>query len=420
MFSSLDSTYSLVSVVAEQLRMLLDANVETKILVNGNFSDNGKYGVFTDERIEWVKIKNQIDGKNIEWRDYSQSSGKVHDSFFKEADSIAEDLVEKLSDVDICLMHDIHYLGFYLLCNVAVRKAQEQLPNVRFIAFTHSAPAKRPLKIEWPFSARFTPMPNTIYAYPSHSGISALSKQFDVPEGRCRVVNNSLDFLGYLSDEVRSVAKEVDLLSPDFLVIYPARLTPAKQFEKVAALCGAIKKVSEKNVKVIFCDFPSQDIDPQTYKTMIQLEGYENGLDFKDIFFTSDLGFEKGFPRRGVIELFSLSNLFIFPSISEAGPLTLSEAASQGNFLVVNEAVPALEELGKKLNAYFMRWNAYNLEFSTTETYHPSEAVYLQQHATKIVNLMRENSVVHAKTLTRQRSSPQWVWRNQLEPLLNV
>ena len=34
MFNGLDSSYSLVNVVAEQVRMLLDANIETRILVS--------------------------------------------------------------------------------------------------------------------------------------------------------------------------------------------------------------------------------------------------------------------------------------------------------------------------------------------------------------------------------------------------
>lgn len=419
MFNGLSSTYSLVNVVAEQLRMLLDANVETKLLVSELCPDHDKYGIFLDERIEWVKVVNHLNSELIHWKDYSMPNGKVHETFFKEADSISADLIQKLSDVNVCLMHDIHYQGWHLVHNVAVRKAQEQLPNVKFIAFTHSAPANRPPKTEWPFSARYTPMPNTTYVYPTYSGIPALARQYGVPEGRCRVVNNSLDLLNFLAEETRTVVQKTDLLSADIVAVYPGRLTTAKKFEKVAALCGAIKRTSEKMVKVIFCDFPSMDIEPEKYKTLIQFEGCKYGLDFDDMVFTSDIGFPHGFSRKGVMELFSISNLFICPSFSESFGLTVLEAASQGNFLIVNEAVPALEELGKKLNAYFMKWDARNFGYDTKENYHPSEKAYLEEHAAKVVNMMRENPVIHAKTLARQRYSPQWVWRNQLEPLLN-
>jgi hypothetical protein len=246
--------------------------------------------------------------------------------------------------------------------------------------------------------------------------------------------------------------------------VYPGRLTTGKKFEKVAALAGAIKKRTELSVKVVFCDFPCMDIDPQRYKYAIRKIGEFYGLDVEDaanvttdsidvsdntksnsvidiadindssvsvdtldippntaspdILFTSDIGYPNGFPRSGVFELLTLSNLFICPSYSESFGLTVLEAASRGNFLVLNEMVPALEELGKKLKAYFMRWDARNFGYDTKETYTPSEQAYLEEHATIIVNRMRDNPVLIAKTLTRQKFSPQWVWHHQLQPLI--
>ncbi|MFD1038932.1 glycosyltransferase [Virgibacillus byunsanensis] len=420
MFNGLDSTYSLVNVVAEQIRMMLEDDMKPIMLVTEHCPLDSRQGIFLDERIEWRQVVNQVDGKQIHWRDYTQATGTVHDTFFKEADVIADDIVEKLEDVDACIMHDIHYQGWHLIHNVAVRKAQKRLPDLRFIAFTHSAPVNRPPKTEWPLSARFTPMPNTTYVYPTQSGIPALAKQYNVPEGNCRAVNNSLDILSFMSDEVKAVANEMDILSPDILVVYPGRLTTGKKFEKVAALSGAIKKNCEKSVKVIFCDFPSADIKPEKYKSLIRSVGLSSGLEQKDIFFTSDIEeYKHGFPRKAVLELFSLSNLFICPSFSESFGLTVLEAASKGNFLVLNERVPALEEVGKNLHAYFMRWDARNFGFNSHEKYHPSEKAYLKEHAEIVTNMVRGNPVIHAKTMARQRYSPQWIWYNQLKPMLS-
>jgi len=224
--------------------------------------------------------------------------------------------------------------------------------------------------------------------------------------------------MSFLCDDVNNIHKRVDLLSPDILIVYPGRLTTGKKFEKVASLAGAIKKNTENSVRVIFCDFPSMDIDSDIYKGAIKKLGYFYGLSQDDIAFTSDLGYPKGFPRSGVLELFMLSNLFICPSYSESFGLTVLEAASRGNFLVLNEAVPALEEVGKKLKAYFMRWDARNFGFDTKEEYKPNEQSYLGGHAIRIVNQMRDNAALYAKTYARQKFSPQWVWYNQLEPLL--
>ncbi|OQB12230.1 MAG: Glycosyl transferases group 1 [Firmicutes bacterium ADurb.Bin193] len=418
MFNGLSNTYSLVNVVAEHLRMLLDAGIETKMLVSEDCPDSERKGIFADERLEWVKVTNRFKNKQIIWHDYSKPDGAVHKTFFDEADVVAADLEEKLSDADVCIMHDIHYQGWHLMHNVAIRKVQEKLKNLKFIAITHSAPVNRPTDVKWPFSCRYSPMPNTTYVYPTYSGISALAKQYNVPEGKCGVIYNSLDLLSFMSVEVKSVHKHIDLLSPDILIVYPGRFTTGKRFEKVAALAGCIKRKTELSVKVVFCDFPCMDIEPALYKAAIRKIGVYYGLSESDMAFTSDLGFPNGFPRSGVFELFTLSNLFICPSYSESFGLTVIEAASRGNFLVLNEAVPALEEVGKRLKAYFMRWDARNFGYDTKETYKPSEQAYLEEHALRIVDLMRDNPTLYAKTLARQKFSLQWVWYNQLMPML--
>lgn len=418
MFTGLSSTYSLVNVVADQIEMLLRANISVKVLVSALCPDGERTGVFADERIEWVKISNTFGGENIVWHDYTNTSGGVHASFFEEAKLFAEEYVRYLGDADVCILHDILYQGWHLVHNIAIRMAQERLPHTRFLAFTHSLPFNRPNDLEYPFSARFTDMPRTRFVYPTRSGIPALARQYDVPEGKCAVVYNALPLLSSMSADVQHVAENIDLMGAEILAVYPARLTTGKQFEKVAALTGAIKATTEKSSKVVFCDFPSADIPSGVYKTMIRMEGKKYGLSETDMLFTSDIGYKDGFPRKGVFELFTLSNLFICPSYSESFGLTVLEAGSRGNFLVLNEAVPALKELGETLGAYFMRWNARNFGYDTHEKYLPSEKAYYEEHGSRIADLMREDRSLRAKTMIRNRYQPQWIFKNQLLPLL--
>lgn len=418
MFSGLSATYSLVNVVADQIKMLLDARVAVKVLVSETCPDKERTGIFLDERIEWVKITNTLNGNNITWHDYSTPTGQVHETFFQEADLIAADFVKHLKDVDVCIMHDILYQGWHLVHNIAIRKAQQALPHLRFLAFTHSLPANRPQELEYPFSARYTDMPRTRFVYPTYSGIPALARQYDIPEGKCAVVYNTLPLIQSMGPDVQHIAEQFDLIHPEILAIYPARLTSGKRFEKVASLAGAIKTKAEKDTKVVFCDFPSADIPSAVYKKMIRTEGKRFGLSEEDLLFTSDLGYADGFPREGVFELFQLSNLFICPSYSESFGLTVLEAGSKGNFLVLNEAVPALKELGDTLGAYFMRWDARNFGYDTHEKYVPSEKAYYEEHGQNIVNLMREDHALNAKTIIRNRYNSEWICKNQLMPLL--
>lgn len=418
MFSGLSTTYSLVNVVADQLKMLLDAGISVKLLVSENCPEEERQGIFLHKDLQWVKITNTYQGQPIQWRDYSGAEGEVHPTFFAEADAIARDFVTHLADVDVCILHDILYQGWHLVHNIALRQAQKELPQVRFLAFTHSLPANRPQKLSFPFSARFTDLPRTKFVYPTYSGIPALAKQYQVPEGRCAVVYNTLPLLESLPPETQAVARQAQLLQAEILAVYPARLTPGKRFEKVAALAGAMHSETERAVKVVFCDFPSADIPSPVYKSMIRREGRHFGLADEDMVFTSDLGYPDGFPRRGVFGLFQLSNLYLCPSYSESFGLTVLEAASRGNFLVLNEAVPALKELGESLGAYFLRWDARNFGYDTHEKYAPSEQAYYQEHSRIIVDQMRQDRSLHAKTLTRTRYDPHWIFENQLRPLL--
>ncbi|MFC3803407.1 glycosyltransferase [Cohnella sp. GCM10012308] len=430
MFNGLSQTYSLVQVAELQLRMLLDAGVNVRLLVSEDCPRSERYGAYLDERLAWVPVANRLDGEIIHWRDYTQAAGRTHDRFDAETETIAADLVRKLEDADVCIMHDILYQGWHLVHNVAIRRAQLALPHVRFLSMVHSAPAPRPLRSAWPFSARYKPMPNTLHLYPTASGIPALARQYGVSESDCRVMPNGLDPLAHASPDTKRLAAATDLLSPDVLIVYPGRLTPAKRFDKAAALAGATAAVAGLRVKLVCCDFPAMDADPSAYKQTIRLAAdrvfsalcekpsmnRERGS--AEVVFTSDLGWNEGYPHRSVMELFGLANLFVCPSFSESFGLVVLEAASRGNLLVLNEAVPALAELGRPLGAYMMRWDARNFGFDTAEAYSPSEEAYLREHATEIAKVLADNPVLRAKTAVRQRYSPRAIWEERLRPLL--
>ncbi len=419
MFNGLSTTYSLVNVVAEHIKMILNNNHQVKLIVTDTLNDNEKWGIYKDERIEWCKIDTEIDGESIKLYDYSNPKDKLHNSFYKEADFFASQFENVLKDVDVCMLHDILYQGWNYVYNIAIRKAQKNLPKLKFIAFTHSFPANRPINPKKDLEGRYVGMENTVFAYPSHSGLTALAKQYNVAEGSCHTVYNTVPIIESLCDEVQDLHKKTDLLTPEILIVYPARLSTGKKFEKVVSLAGAIKIASEKSVKVIFCDFPCMDTPSKDYKEAINLVGTTYGLNKSDIIFTSEYGYQDGFPRYAVLDLFTLSNLYICPSFSETFGLTVAEAASRGNFIVVNKAVPALEEVGKMLGAYFMEWDARNYGFDTKQTYTPNETAYVLENASKIVQLMRESNPIKAKTITRTRFNSDWVWKNQIEPLLH-
>lgn len=418
MFRTLKSTYSLVGVVKSHVQMLLDGGVEIKILVSEECLDEEKTDIFLDSRIEWIKVANTYEGKSIEWKDYFDSEVPLDDNLDDKVVFIANEFKKYLGDVQICMLHDILYQSKHYIHNLAIRQMHKQLPHLRYIAFTHSFPYDRPSHITEKIAARYTALPNTIYAYPAQAGIHALAAQYDVPEGLCRVVYHSVALLEGMSSAVKRLHKQVDLLSSDILIIYPARLTTGKQLEKVVQLGGALSVIGNKSVKIIFCDFPCTDTEATSYKERIREIGIQYGLTSQQIVFTSEQGYPTGFPNESVLELFSLSNVYICPSMSESFGLTVLEAAREGNFIILNENVPSLKEIGKYLGAYFMKWDARCMGYSLSQTYEPSEATYYGIHARHILEELKKNSVIKAKTQIRQRFNKEWIWHHQMQPLI--
>ncbi|MEG0155760.1 MAG: glycosyltransferase [Lachnospiraceae bacterium] len=417
MFNGLSNTYSLVNVVREQLHMLLDHGISVKMLVSESCPEEERRDVFLDERVEWVKIINKEQETTFRWVTYTKSEDKIEEGFYHQAGLIAADFVKQLQDVDVCILHDILYQGVHLVHNVALREAQKQLPRVRFLAFTHSAPAIS-IEASYPISCMYTEMPNTTFVYPTRSGLEAIAKQYHTQVSRCACVNNSVDVLTGMHEETVHLSQYCDFCKSELLMVYPGRLNMAKRFHVVAEFAGYLKKYGGKTVTIIFCDFPSGDISPEMYKFLIKDVGEKNGLEKEEIIFTSDCGFPQGVKRETVLDLFSLSNLFICPSYSESFGLTVMEAASKGNYMVLNEAVPALEEVGKSIHAYFMRWSAKNFGYDTYETYQPTKRVYYIEHVQNILRNMECDPAIYAKTVARMRYSNEWIYEHQLKPLL--
>lgn len=417
MFNGLSNAYSLVNVVREQLIMMLENEIPVKMLVSEHCPDSDRTGVFADSRITWVKIVNSKNGEPFHWENYTQKNLPPDDEFMEAVDNIAIDFEKALIDIDVCILHDILYQELHLLHNAAIRKVQEKLSSIRFLSFTHSAPVPHQ-DVSYPANCLYTSMPNTLYCYPTKCGLQNLELQYAIPDSLCRCVNNSLDVLQGMTEETHMIHQTFSLTKSDLLIVYPARLAMAKGFHLVAQLAGNIKAASGKSVSLIFCDFPASDICPCIYKPIIFDVGEKAGLSKEDIFFTSEHGFLLGVQRETVYDLFTLSNLFICPSFSESFGLTVVEAASRGNFLVLNDAVAALHELGASLKAYPMRWAARNFDKVSFEHYEPNEAEYFKEHAGNIVHALEENPVLHAKTMARTRFSTEWIYENQLKKLL--
>ena len=85
---------------------------------------------------------------------------------------------------------------------------------------------------------------------------TALAKQYNVPEGRCRVVNNSLVLLCDFGPEKKIASSRY--IKPGYLDYLSGR--PRQTNEKVASLAGAIKKTDLIRPVIFWIFLPSISI----------------------------------------------------------------------------------------------------------------------------------------------------------------
>ncbi|MEG0491249.1 MAG: glycosyltransferase [Hydrogenoanaerobacterium sp.] len=404
MFNGLNESYSVVSAVKNQIQMLLQNGHRVTMLVSEHCPDEERTGIFADDRIAWVKITNSLNGKRAQWTDYTRYQGNVSPDFWTLAEAVAKDLEAALCEVDLCILHDILYQGLHLVHNAAVRAVQKSLPKLRFLAFAHSVPREHQEQ-EIPYRFMYCDMPNTTFVCPSQAMISLLANQYDICPRAVAVVPTAIDLIDGMSEEVKQIFSVRDFYKPEFIMVYPARAASSKGHNLLAHFAGELKRISGESVLIIFAD----SYGDKNSRSLMRFELQRSGIAEEEFLFTSELGFEQGIPHKAVLELFSLSNLFVFPSLAETQGLVALEAASRGNFLVMHSGTPALYELGQMLQAalYYFGGNAL-----------PAQPQNGESSIQIIIRQMRENPVIQAKNTVRRSFSPKEIYSGYLSPLL--
>ncbi len=176
---------------------------------------------------------------------------------------------------------------------------------------------------------------------------------------------------------------------------------------------GELKK-QDKSVRFI-C--PNAHANAEKEKKAIEElihYGIERGLTREEMVFTSLEGkeYELGIPHEAVRDLFQLSNLFIFPTLSENCPLILLEAALSKCLLVLNDDFPPLKDFFGKDALYF--------KFSSLlyKTEYSNEDQYFSDVAKIIIGELSKNRPLNAFNTLRQKFNGDYIFKHQLEPII--
>ena len=305
-----------------------------------------------------------------------------------------------IESMNVIMTHDVAYLDSYRAHAEVLRPMAEN--GLRMLHWAHSAPNP-----DDPHQA----MSNSVYIGVNYMDIKRLAQQFNVGLGKIGVVYNSVspDVWYDWHPLTKRIVEDHKLLEQDILLVLPfdTGRWEAKGGHHVQMLADMINKENRK-CKAVFINAAANE--DKRRKLVNKWSKHPHSV------FTSTYeGYEVFVPRRVVRELMQLSDVLPLLSRSEGCSLIMLEAGLMGLLLVLNEGFPPLTEFGGIDRVHYMKVPS---DRANTE-YNPDIKTYFSENANIIINLLGTHGSM-MKRYVRKEFNRQWVWTNQLKPLLGV
>src|SRR3990167_7796251 len=400
--------YSVTSVIHDQLVMNLKYGYKCVLFVLPAFKDDDKIPA-------GVEIRKVIPQLTLEkYKNFGQPA-----EFKDEVKQVVQVLKTYASDIDIMIAHDMHFIDTYIPYCAAIHEVcQYDLIKAKWLLWTHSAPSGRVIKEGSIHNFRFQLPRNAKLVYLNNYHALHLAEMYGTWLSEVRVVHNSVDprTFNNLDPFVVNLINKYDLLSADFCGIYPlssTRMVDGKQVHKAVRVFAKLKERGH-NVKYVICNAHANAEKEKNAIKDLQVLFTDWGLSSNEVIFTSleeSPKYESGVSREIVSQLFHLSNVFVFPTISENCSLILLEAMMSKCLLVLNDDVPQLREFGGT-NALYMKFSGKD-----SKTNYDDEDKYYADWAAIIENKMKQQmGLLGQRDLLKNYSLDQ-IFLHQIEPL---
>lgn len=405
-FLNFSPDYSLVSVVADQLRMMVRNDYTPSLVVHEGFPDDEQ----VPEGVNLLKVM-----PVLPLHDYQPHEGPKPE-FESQVAAIVAAMRPVLAEADVAITHDLIFLGWYLPHNAAIRELAEEFPHVKWLHWIHSAPSARPGTLSYPSNLRYSLPPNGKLVYLNNNDALRLAEMYGTSLENVRIVPNSKDpgaFFG-LHPLVQDIIDRYPLLTADVVSIFPFS-TPRWDGKNVQKLIWLMAKIKQQGKKVclVFVNAHANGVREKRTVRELLIYAQSKGLAMADICFTSTLGeqWEYSVPNDAIRQLFQLSNVFIFPSLSECCSLILLEASLCKNLLVLNRDVPSMREFGGE-RALYPQFGSIQFRVA-----YQDEDAYWNDWAKIILGALSQERALDSFRLTLGRHNLDAIFKNQLEPL---
>ncbi len=358
----------------------------------------------------------------------SHSANDKIEGLEESVDLLYSQLKDTLPEECVVITHDLIFLPDYTILNLAARRFAKERPNIRWMHWVHSATGPGTLAKERAMfgdayaNSLNEKFPNSIICYPNAQDIPRVATNFSYEEYEVVEVPHSTDPTEGMHPLVQRLYDELKLGDVEVLMVAPMRLDRGKSPQsivRVAAACEAIGM----SAHVIFCDFQSTGGDKVTLreeckKLAGRLGAHVTFLSEFDDMAMMDVSHET------ILDLFSLSNVFICPSRSETYSLTTQEAMLKGNLVIMNYDFPAFRQIYGK-NALYRQFDGAEVALDGFDgkvdtTHSDIDAYYRERFAIPLKAWLENDRVIRAKTWVRTKRNPDYIFREYVEPLIFI
>lgn len=400
-FAAIDPAFSLCSVVLDQLTVLVKNEYKTVLFVLPSFEDEDK----VPKGVEIRKIVPQIILEPYKELNYP-------DHWKEDVAKIKKALDKNMKDITHLICHDIFFIDTYLPYNIALREADLKC---QMFAWTHSAPSTRPELTDNLHANRYNLPKRTKLVYLNHDQANQIAEMYGCWLKDVAIVHNSRDPRSFwnLDPFVKYLIDNYGILDKDIICIYPVstpRMITGKGLDKAIKLISKFKELGYKVCLIVPNAHANAEKEKKTIRET-QVWAADRGVTNQDLIFTSLEKIpthEMGVTPKIISDLFRISNIFLFPTISENCSLILLEAMLAGNLLVLNKNVPSLNEFG--------RHDALYMDFNYRDDKEENERYYLDL-AKIIASQFENNKSLQVKRNAFQKHNYDFIFRNQMEPL---
>lgn len=396
-FAGFQDSYALHVGWMERARLLEHVGEDFDFLVNDNCRD----GIYPHQRAVLGRMKESA-------------------PFDARVEFFRDQYLELLAGYDAILTADLIYQrkGNFLAYNAAMRAAAPHL-KAHWYHWIHSGWTRRPAGIRYPESLRYTMMDNSTIVYLNGSELAGVAEQYGTDLEHVACVYNPKDPRCFFDFHPlsREIVRRLDIPSKHAVQIFPhcATRMDAKGIDAVIRVFAALKRAG-LSVALILAQGNARRVQGEIAKKKRWMARL--GLvDGEDYLFTCDI--TENFaplPRRAVADLYRVANLFVFGSWRETVGNCFQEALVSGNLLVLNQNLPPLTEMGGPDAIWFD--TTYKTpgvpdgaQGDLQQVDYRDETKYFDELAARIIERLPDRSHLW-------RFSYDWIWENQLRPLL--